>query len=203
MHIHEYQSWLEEWDRSRDFQRTLPSHTLLHALEELGEISKLIQQIEGYRPRSTTDLDELRDELALELSDLQVMIFKIAYLCEVDMEAALITEVDDIKNNLPSEEEMARVRAQVVASSIFEQDSSFYQGMKIGVLETVGLGWQTNKEFVEKIKAVTAEQVQQVARKYLVEEHLTVAELVPQSNGVKDVSRSSARTASTGGRHAH
>ena len=111
--------------------------------------------------------------------------------------------MDDIKNNLPGEEEMARVRAQVVASSIFEQDSSFYQGMKIGILETVGLGWETNKEYVEKIKAVTAEQVQQVARKYLVEEHLTVAELVPQANGVKDVSRVSARIANTGGRHAH
>ncbi len=120
-----------------------------------------------------------------------------------DMEAALVAEVDDIKNNLPSEEEMARVRAQVVASSVFEQDSGFYQGMKIGILETVGLGWQTNNEYVEKIKAVTAEQVQQVARKYLVEKHLTVAELVPQSNGVEDASTLSAGMANSGGRHAH
>lgn len=89
MHIREYQQWLEEWDRARDFQRMLPSHTLLHALEELGEISKLVQQIEGYRP-PTTDVDQLRDELALELSDLQVMIFKIAYLCNIDMEEAMV-----------------------------------------------------------------------------------------------------------------
>ena len=90
MHIREYQQWLEEWDRIREFDRILPSHTLLHALEELGEISKLIQQIEGYRVQSTATPDELREELALELSDLQVMLFKLAYLCDIDMEDALV-----------------------------------------------------------------------------------------------------------------
>lgn len=90
MHIREYQQWLEAWDNVRDFQRTLPSHTLLHAMEELGEISKLVQQIEGYRPQKAASMDELREELALELSDLQVMLFKVAYLCGIDMEEALV-----------------------------------------------------------------------------------------------------------------
>ncbi len=90
MHIRDYQQWLQEWDKARDFDRILPSHTLLHALEELGEISKLVQQIEGYRPSRYADIETLRADLALELSDLQVMLFKIAYLCEVDMEEALI-----------------------------------------------------------------------------------------------------------------
>lgn len=89
MHIHEYQQWLYEWDKIRDFDRTLPSHTLLHALEELGEISKLVQQIEGYRAANGHDSEALRKELALELSDLQVMLFKLAYLCGIDMEEAL------------------------------------------------------------------------------------------------------------------
>ena len=90
MHIRDYQQWLEEWDKAREFDRVLPSHTLLHAMEELGEISKLVQQIEGYRPSRYADIETLRQELALELSDLQVMLFKVAYLCEIDMEEALI-----------------------------------------------------------------------------------------------------------------
>ena len=90
MHIHEYQNWLKTWDQTRDFDRMLPSHTLLHAMEELGEISKLIQQIEGYRASNGATVEELREELALELSDLLVMLFKVAYLCEIDMEQALI-----------------------------------------------------------------------------------------------------------------
>jgi NTP pyrophosphatase (non-canonical NTP hydrolase) len=90
MHIREYQQWLEAWDRARTWDRVLPSHTLLHALEELGEISKLVQVLEGYRDAQGVDVTALRDELALELSDLQVMIFKLAYLCGIDMESALL-----------------------------------------------------------------------------------------------------------------
>lgn len=89
MHIREYQRWVEEWDRARTWDRILPSHTLLHALEELGEISKLVQMVEGYRDPKDKDLATIRDELALELSDLQVMLFKIAYLCGIDMEEAM------------------------------------------------------------------------------------------------------------------
>ena len=90
MHIHEYQAWLERWDKARTWDQVLASHTLLHAMEELGEVSKIVQIIEGYRPDGKITLAQARDELALELSDLQVMLFKIAYLCGIDMEEAMI-----------------------------------------------------------------------------------------------------------------
>lgn len=89
MHIRDYQQWLEAWDKVRTWDKVLPSHVLNHALEELGEISKLVQMIEGYRDPGQRDATQLRSELALELSDLQVMIFKIAYLCQIDMEEAM------------------------------------------------------------------------------------------------------------------
>jgi len=89
MQIREYQQWLEAWDKARTWDQVLPSHTLLHALEELGEISKLVQMIEGYRAPKPADMEQLRAELALELSDLQVMLFKVAYLCGIDMETAM------------------------------------------------------------------------------------------------------------------
>lgn len=101
MQIRDYQRWLEAWDKARDFDRVLPSHTLLHALEELGEISKLVQQIEGYRPNQYEDIEALRAELALELSDLQVMLFKVAYLCGVDMEDALIRGQEKADQRFP------------------------------------------------------------------------------------------------------
>lgn len=90
MHIREYQAWLEAWDRQRTWEQVTLGHTLLHALEELGEISKLVQMIEGYREPNPQDKEQLRHDLALELSDLQVMIFKIAYLCGIDMEEAMV-----------------------------------------------------------------------------------------------------------------
>jgi NTP pyrophosphatase (non-canonical NTP hydrolase) len=89
MHIRDYQSWLEEWDKVRTWDQVLLSHTLLHAVEEMGEISKLVQMLEGYRKLNPPDEEAVRDLLALELSDLQVMIFKIAYQCGIDMEDAM------------------------------------------------------------------------------------------------------------------
>ena len=102
-----------------------------------------------------------------------------------DMEAALIAQITALKDEAPTEDELDRVKAQVVASSVYEQDSSFYQAMKIGIMETVGLGWETNNEYVDRINAVTADQVQRVARKYFTEDSLTVAELIPQMTEIQ------------------
>ncbi len=89
MRIREYQEWLEQWDRVRGWEQVTLSHTLLHAVEELGEVSKIVQMVEGYRSPNPAVAEQLRAELALELSDLQVMLFKIAYLCGIDMEDAM------------------------------------------------------------------------------------------------------------------
>ena len=44
MHIREYQQWLAAWDTARGWERVLPSHPLIHALEELGEVARLMLQ---------------------------------------------------------------------------------------------------------------------------------------------------------------
>ncbi len=56
----------------------------------------------------------------------------------------------------------------------------FYQAMQIGQLETAGLPYDSMDKIVEKLKQVTAEQVQNTAEKYLIEDSLTVATLDPQ-----------------------
>ena len=56
----------------------------------------------------------------------------------------------------------------------------FYQAMKIGAAETVGIGWQEEQKYVDNIQLVTAEQIQQVARKYFIPATLTVATLIPK-----------------------
>ncbi|MDH7487263.1 MAG: MazG nucleotide pyrophosphohydrolase domain-containing protein [Anaerolineae bacterium] len=87
MHISEYQRWLEEWDRQRGWHRVSPSHTLIHALEEMGEVARLVLHLEGYKGGES--LEAVRAELATELSDLFVFLFKLAYQCGIDMEEAL------------------------------------------------------------------------------------------------------------------
>lgn len=97
-----------------------------------------------------------------------------------EVEDALRREVQRIADDGVSQDELKRIKAQAVASRVYEQDSMFYQAQQIGALETAGLSHRTLDLFLEKLRAVTAEQVQQVARKYFVDDQLTVASLDPQ-----------------------
>lgn len=115
-----------------------------------------------------------------------------------ELEAAIRGEIDKIKQDGVTEEELQRVKAQVIASQVYQRDSMFYQAMLIGEVETAGLPLNTLETRLAKLKAVTAAQVQDVARKYLVDDRLTVAVLDPQP-------LDEARPAKTvpGGRHAN
>ncbi len=96
-----------------------------------------------------------------------------------ELEQALRAEIERLKTEPVSEQELARIKAQVVAGKTYEQDSPFYQAMQMGTLETIGLGWQRMDEYSSKVLAITAEQLQVVARKYLIDDHLTIAQLEP------------------------
>ena len=113
-----------------------------------------------------------------------------------ELETAIRAEIDRFKTELVSAEELARVKAQVVAAKVYEKDSIFYQAMQIGTLETVGLNWRLMDEYVDRLKAVTPEQIREVANKYLSEDRLTVAVLEPQA-------MTSTTPAAHGGQHAH
>jgi zinc protease len=97
-----------------------------------------------------------------------------------DLEVALKEEIEKLKYELVQQDELQRIKAQVLANAIYERDSMFYQGMQMGMLETVGLGWQKENEYVKKVSQVTAEQVREVAQKYFKDDTLSVAYLDPQ-----------------------
>lgn len=96
-----------------------------------------------------------------------------------DLEQALRAEIELLQRELVSEEELQRVQAQVVANQVYELDSVFYQAMQIGTMETIGLDWRLVDQYAGNMRAVTAEQVRKVARKYLLNDRLTVAVLEP------------------------
>ena len=96
-----------------------------------------------------------------------------------DLRAAMLSVIEDIKRTPVTSEELERVKIQLVASKVFEADSTFYQAMRLGIFETNGHGWETGQTFNERLRQVTAEQVQAVARKYLVEHNMTEAVLRP------------------------
>lgn len=97
-----------------------------------------------------------------------------------ELEAALWTQIDLIKTGGVTQEELNRVKAAVIAADVYQRDSMFYQAMQIGQLETMGYPWQLIKTYPEQLKNVTSEQVQAVAKKYLVKDNMTLVTLDPQ-----------------------
>jgi zinc protease len=97
-----------------------------------------------------------------------------------ELEQALRRELAKIVADGVSDEELKRVKAQVIAGQVFERDSIFFQAMQIGMLETGGYPYRTMDTMLKKLQQVTAAQVQAVAKKYLIDDSLTVAVLDPQ-----------------------
>ncbi|MGI9229810.1 MAG: M16 family metallopeptidase [Gammaproteobacteria bacterium] len=98
------------------------------------------------------------------------------------LEAAVREQITLLQTEPVTVEELQRVKAQTISSDVYEKDSLFYQALVLGVFETNGLGWRLADEYVDNIKAVTAEQLMYVADKYLRDKKLTVAELQPESD---------------------
>jgi len=98
----------------------------------------------------------------------------------VELEQALRGEIEKIIKEGVTEEELARVKAQVVASHVYQRDSIYSQAMQLGRLESMGLSFRDIDTILEKLKAVTAEQIRDVTKKYFNDDSLTVAVLDPQ-----------------------
>ena len=98
----------------------------------------------------------------------------------IDVETALRGEIADLIKNGVSEQELKRVKAQVVAGEVYKLDSVFYQAMQIGQMESIGLGYQAIPLMLKKLQMVTAEQLRQVAEELLQDDNLTIAVLDPQ-----------------------
>jgi zinc protease len=100
-----------------------------------------------------------------------------------ELEAALRGELKRVADEGVTEEELARIKTQLIASQIYKRDSMMAQAMEIGGFEAVGFNWRDYDKVLDKIRAVTAADVQEVAKKYFgsdSDDRLTIAILDPQ-----------------------
>jgi len=95
------------------------------------------------------------------------------------VQAALKQEIARLIDTGVNESELNRVKAQVLASQVYQQDSLFYQAMQIGEWTTAGLDYRDRDTRFARLRGVSAEQVREVAKKYLVDDRLTVGVLDP------------------------
>jgi len=97
------------------------------------------------------------------------------------LEVALRAQIARIAKEGVNEAELRRVRAQWLASNIYQRDSLFNQAREIGTYWVEGLPPDSSERLIDSLVAVTPEQIQKVAQTYFGDDNLTVATLLPQS----------------------
>jgi zinc protease len=97
------------------------------------------------------------------------------------VQASIRKALDEIKQKGILESELKRIKVRILSEQIYKRDSIFGQAMEIGGTEMAGFSWRDIDYMLEKMQSITPEQVQAVAKKYLVDDHLTIAVLDPQA----------------------
>ncbi len=96
------------------------------------------------------------------------------------VEAALRAEVVRVAREGVTEAELTRVKTRWVASEIYKLDSIMNQARELGGYWLQGMPMDAGERLIERLRAVTAAQVQAVAAKYFGDDQLTVGILRPQ-----------------------
>lgn len=79
-----YQVWFKEYDNKRHLTDDKPLESLVHLMEEVGEISRHVLHLEGHKALDDTQRDQEKDALALELADAFVFLTKLANAYEIE-----------------------------------------------------------------------------------------------------------------------
>jgi zinc protease len=96
-----------------------------------------------------------------------------------ELEAAFDREIKRLQDEPVGDRELQKVKNSVTAGYIFGQDSNFFRAMQVGRTVNVGAGADYVDAYVQRIRAVTKESVQQAARRYLIADQRTVGYLLP------------------------
>jgi len=99
----------------------------------------------------------------------------------IELKDALLSQLKKFQTTPVTQEELARVKSQVIAYKKYSLDSILYQATEIGRFESVGLNWRVAEDYVKNVQAVTPEQIQEVAQRYFINERLTTATLKPKT----------------------
>jgi zinc protease len=97
----------------------------------------------------------------------------------VELEAALLAEIEKLKTESISAADLQRVYAGYLSDDVFQRDSIQSQANSIGVLESSGYSWQLQDDWPQKLKAIVPDQVRQAAKTFLVPSRRSILQLLP------------------------
>jgi zinc protease len=95
-----------------------------------------------------------------------------------EVEKAFDQEIERLQREPVGEKELEKAKNQLEASFIFGQDSIFNQAMLLARHE-IALSWKAIDDYLPSIRKVTPEDIQRVAKKYLIPDNRTMGILIP------------------------
>ena len=98
-----------------------------------------------------------------------------------ELEQALYAELELVKTQGVTAEELAKARNQLKAQYIFSRQNNYVLGNQLGSAASRH-GWRDVNNYLKYLDKVKMDDIKQAAIKYLTPENRTVATLVPQAN---------------------
>ena len=95
-----------------------------------------------------------------------------------EVEKVLDQELERLQKERVGERELEKTKNQLEAAFVFAQDSIFYQAMVLAQHEIVS-SWRVIDDYIPSIQKVSSEDIQRVARLYLIPDNRTVGVLIP------------------------
>ncbi len=98
-----------------------------------------------------------------------------------EVESIILAELENLKENGVTKDEVARAQAQIKADAAFSRDGSYSVASELN--ESIAMGdWTYYTTFVDRINDVSPEDVKRVANTYLVEDQKTTGVFIPVMN---------------------
>lgn len=99
-----------------------------------------------------------------------------------EVEKIVLEEIEKIKNDGVTEDEVNRVISQIAAETAYDRDGSFSIASQLN--EAIAMGdWTFYVDYLENLKKVTPSDIQEVTKKYFVETQRTVGYFIPKTEG--------------------
>ena len=97
-----------------------------------------------------------------------------------EVQQAMREQIAKVASEGVDERELERIRIGYVASRVYQRDSLMSQAMELAGLEMAGLSHSDADRLLERVRAVTSDDVKAVAARFFGDDALTVVTLDPQ-----------------------
>jgi len=94
------------------------------------------------------------------------------------VQKALVQQMQSVRTNPPSEQEVERAKRLVIGSYALRHQRVRDRAYFLGWYECIGLGYQFDRQFADRVAAVKREDVLRLAEKYL--QNVAIAVTMPR-----------------------